>query len=265
MIITSKQNPHIKQIRQLQSRKARQETGLFLVEGIRWVIEALAQPDRVDTVVVCRELLKSATGYEALERAERQGRVQILAVDKAVFSSIASRDNPVGLAAVVRQQWERLDTILPNPPQFWIALNAVQYPGNLGTILRTADAAGAAGIILLDSATDPYDPVAVRASVNGIFTQRLVRADFASFARWREQTGYRVIGAADDAPTLYREADYRLPLVLLMGSEGGGLTQEHQQLCDQMVSIPMRGHNDSLNLAVATALIMYEVLAQQTP
>jgi TrmH family RNA methyltransferase len=263
-MITSKHNKQIKLLRRLQLRKVRTQTGLFVVEGIHPVITALDYPDQVETVVVCWSMLTSDTARAAVCEARRKHGVQVLETAEDVFKSVSRRDHPYGLAAVVRQSWQRLEHVEVRPLGLWVALNAVQYPGNLGTILRTCDAVGVSGVILLDSATDPYHPTSIRASLSGIFTQKLFRADFDTFARWKQQTGCRLVGASGDASTHYRHADYDLPMVLLMGSEGEGLSTTHRALCDEIVSIPMRGRNDSLNIAVATGVILYEVLARHS-
>lgn len=147
----------------------------------------------------------------------------------------------------------------------WVALDSVQYPGNLGTILRTSDAVGGAGIMLLDQTTDPYDPVAVRASMGAILSQRLIRTGFAAFAAWKASRGGVVVGRASDASTDYRALDNPAPVVLLMGCERLGLSSEQRMVCDAVVKIPMRGRADSLNLAIATGLILYEVFRQRHP
>ncbi|MBN1287345.1 MAG: RNA methyltransferase [Anaerolineae bacterium] len=261
-MISSKSNKQIKLIRRLQTRKAREETGLFVVEGIQAVVEALAYPDRVEMVVVCPDLLTSAIGYEAVRRAAHAPDIHVLETTGAVFESIASREHPQGIAAVVRQQWHHLEQTGRASDPLWVALDAVQYPGNLGTILRTCDAVGASGVILLDAAADPYHPTAVRAARNAIFTQKLVHTDFDSFAHWKQRTGYQLVGASGDAPCAYRDIAYPLPMILLLGSEGEGLASQRRALCDAAVSIPMRGRSDSLNVAVAAAVILYEILAQ---
>ena len=153
--------------------------------------------------------------------------------------------------------------IRPDAELCWIALDAAQDPGNLGTILRTGDAVGAAGVILLGHAADPYDPAALRASMGAVFSQRLVRANFEDLVRWKERNGAALIGTSDAAPTDYQAVRYPRPAILLMGSEREGLSQEQQAACDHLARIPMVGHSDSLNLAVATAVMLYEIFNQR--
>ncbi|HEX2979947.1 MAG TPA: RNA methyltransferase [Anaerolineaceae bacterium] len=144
----------------------------------------------------------------------------------------------------------------------WVALDSVADPGNLGTILRTNDAVGGAGVILLDHSTDPYDVTAVRASMGAVFSQRLVRASLSEFAAWKQRHSVAVIGTSDAAKMDYHQTHYPSPMVLLMGSEREGLTPQHIAICDLMVAIPMVGRSDSLNLAVATAVVLYEMFNQ---
>ncbi|MCA9890348.1 MAG: RNA methyltransferase [Anaerolineae bacterium] len=267
MRVTSKNNSKIKLIRSLHQRKYRTETGLFVVEGLHGVLEAMNHPERIELLVVSYDLLKSARGWEALNRIANS--IPVLELDATLFGSIMTREKPHGIAAVVRQHWVSLESISRHTEDtsleagLWVALCDVQYPGNLGTILRTCDAVGADGVIVLGSATDPYHPMAVRAGLSAYFTQNLVQTDYQKFAAWVQESQYTVVGASADATHCYRDMDYPLPLILMMGSEGHGLSQAQRNLCDGLVAIPMHGQNDSLNLAVATGVLLYEVVAQK--
>ncbi len=261
-MISSTSNPRIKQIRGLRQRKARSESGLFFVEGIRLVLEAVQLGAPLETLVVAPELLSSTRAQELVQAQQRAG-VPTLEVTAEVFQSLSAREGPQGLGAVLQQRWETLDHVQPGNELGWVALDAVQDPGNLGTILRTSDAVGCAGVILLDHTTDPYDPAAVRASMGAIFAQRLVRASFAEFAVWKQRHTVMVVGTSGAALHDYQAVKYVPPLVLLMGSERLGLAAEQQAVCDLMVRIPMVGRSDSLNLAVATGVMLYEVFNQQ--
>jgi TrmH family RNA methyltransferase len=260
-LITSPHNAAISRIRALRGRKERARSGLAFAEGIRLVVEAARQPAALETLVVAPDLLTSALAHDLL-REQRAAGTACLYVSAAVFGTLASRERPQGLGAVVRQRWQSLELAAHADRRCWVALEAVQDPGNLGTILRTADAVGAAGVILLGPATDPYDPAAMRASMGAVFTQQLVRAQPAELAQWVRQRGIGVVGTSGAAPDDYRAIAYPRPLVLLMGSERQGLSAEQQALCDRIVRIPMVGHADSLNLAVATSLVLYEIFHQ---
>lgn len=216
----------------------------------------------VESLVVAPDLLSSSTGWEIV-RAQREKGAPVLEVNPDVFKSISSKQGPQGLGAVVRQHWERLYDASLSDELCWIALDAVQDPGNLGAILRTSDAVGGAGVILLGQGTDPHDPSAVRASMGAIFSQRLVRATFSELADWKRGRRYRLIGTSDAAARDYHGFSYDPPLVLFMGSERQGLSAEQQALCDAVVRIPMVGRSDSLNLAVATGVVLYEAFNQR--
>jgi RNA methyltransferase, TrmH family len=257
--ITSTANARIKRFRALRMRKERDEAGLAFVEGIRTVAEAIQLRAGIEAIVDCPELLRSTFGRDLVDTARGAG-VEVIEVSEAVFRTLSKREGPQGIAAVVRQEWERLDEVRLKPGGRWVALEEAADAGNIGTIVRTCDAAGADGVILLDHTADPYDPVAMRASTGAVFTVRLVRATFEQFIDWARAQQITIVGTAGDATDDYRSADYGDRTVVLMGSERAGLPPERQRQCDRVVSIPMLGRVDSLNLAVATGLVLYEVL-----
>jgi TrmH family RNA methyltransferase len=261
MRITSRANARIRQVRALRSRNHRERTGLFFVEGVRLVAEAVQTGARIEEWVVAPGLLRSSLGREILERACRSA--PCLEVTPEVFATLATKDAIQGIGAVVRQRWEPLEEVRSGGELCWIAVDSVQNPGNLGTILRTSAAVGGAGVILIGPTTDPYDPAAVRASLGTLFSQRLVRTSFARFADWTERERAFVVGTSPSAPADYRAVTYRPPPVLLMGGERRGLSEEQQALCDVVVRIPMSGRCDSLNLGVATGIVLYEIYHQQ--
>lgn len=216
----------------------------------------------IETLVVAPQLLNSTFGQELVE-SQRQRGTSILEVTEDVFESFSVKEGPQGIGAVVRQRWETLDKLEFGDGLCWVALESPQDPGNVGTIMRTGDAVGTNGLILLDNATDPYDPAALRASMGAIFSQRLVKASFGEFAAWVKKHGYNVVGTSDKGSVDYQETDYVAPLILLMGSERQGLSPEQQKACNTMVRIPMVGRSDSLNLAVATCVVLYEIFNQK--
>jgi TrmH family RNA methyltransferase len=262
-MITSLNNSTVKQIRALRHRKERAVAGQFLVEGIRIVGEAVQTGAKIESLIVSPELLTSSFAYE-LVAEQRAAGVPCLNVAAKVFASLSGKEGPQGLAAVLRQRWDSLDDIWPQPNDLWIALDSPQDPGNLGAIMRTADAAGARGIILVGHSADPYDPGAIRASMGSVFAMRLVQTDVAAFRLWKGSQGIAVFGASGAATKSYREVTYPRPLVLLSGSEREGLSDQLLQVCDQLVSIPMVGRADSLNLAVATSIMLYAATERLT-
>ena len=277
-ILTSLQNPRIKAIRALSQRKVRQETGLFFAEGIRLVGEAVQTGADIEMLVVSPQLLRSGFGRNTVDRAAVNG-VEILNVSANVFQTLSVKDGPQGIAAVIRQRWTTLgDTVMSldeataleassheaakNHCLGWVVLENVGNPGNLGSVLRTSDAVGGAGVILIGDTADPYDSASVRGSMGAVFTQRVVRTSLETLIPWKRQVGISMIGASDAATTDYRTANYVPPVILCLGGEQHGLSESHLEACDQVVRIPMSGRADSLNLAVAAGVLLYEVFNQ---
>ncbi len=240
---------------------AREQFGSFLVEGIRLVSEAVQSASEVSEIIVAPDLLKSRFALDLVE-AERTAGKSICYVSADVFASISDRDHPQGLAAVATQRWQSLERLSPTDQSLWVALDSVADPGNLGTIVRTADAVGATGVMLVGHSTDPFDPAAVRASMGSIFTLQVVRTTARDLVNWTRQHRVLLVGTSPAATSEYQDVDYQRPLVLLMGSEREGLDEEMQHACDRLVRLPMVGRADSLNLAVATGVVLYEVLNQ---
>jgi TrmH family RNA methyltransferase len=262
MPISSKSNERVKAIRALRQRKEREERGRVFVEGIRIVGEAADLGAEIETVVVAPDLLHSEFALDLVSRL-RAGGVAVLEVTEEVFRSISAKEGPQGLGAVIRKRVLRLPEIKAGKGLGWVALEAVADPGNLGTILRTADAVGASGVILVGSSTDPYDPEAVRASMGAVFALPVAVATLGELAAWKREQGCFLVGTSDAADADYRDIAYPRPLILFMGSERHGLSDEAVALTDMMVKIPMVGRSDSLNLAVATGVMLYEIFNQR--
>jgi RNA methyltransferase, TrmH family len=260
-MITSTANERIKSIRKLREKKFRSETGTFYIEGIRIVVEAMRSGKRVQTLIVAPELVQSPLVHEILEDAGK-AHIELLEVSKEVFESFSLKEGPQGVAAVVQQCWDSLDEIDWTLPGLWVGLDAVADPGNLGTIMRTMDAVAARGILLIGPCTDPYDTSAIRASMGAAFALKFVKASVEEMQELKRQHGLFLVGTSDAASQDYQDVSYPQHMVLMMGSERQGLQKPLVDLCDQMVSIPMAGRSDSLNLAVATGVMLYEVYNQ---
>jgi TrmH family RNA methyltransferase len=260
--VSKHQHPHLKLVYALRTREERQRTGLYYVEGLRFVAFATQHHIPVEMLVVCHALLEQPFARRLIQRQKRLG-TPVVEVPAGVFRDLSRAEEPQGIGAVVRQRWERLEKIRPGDELCWIVHQAVRSPGNLGTILRTSEAVGGAGVILLDDMTDPYDPASVRSTMGAIFSQRFVRTDIAAFQRWKRKHRYMLVGTSPSATQDYHEVHYQQPTLLLMGEERKGLPPELQSLCDMMVRIPMVGEADSLNLAIATGIMLYEVFNQQ--
>ena len=259
-MITSSANQKIKDFRRLRDRKYRTETGLSYIEGIRIVFEAIKQKTEILEVIYSPELSRSTTIDEIINQSNLL-HIEITEVSKPVFEYLSNKDGPQGIAAVIRQKWISLEDIKIYDG-IWVGLYEIADPGNLGTIMRTCDAVQVKGLILIDNCTDPYDPSAVRGSMGGLFSTRLCKTSSDLFTQWVEKNNVRVIGTSDQAKTDYREIAYPMGMVLLMGSERRGIPEVLLKICKSLVSIPMKGNCDSLNLSVATSIILYEVLTK---
>ena len=258
--ITSPSNPTIKFIRSLKQKKERESSGLYFVEGIRLVGEAFRTQQKFVHVVVCFDLLDSLFGKEMISQIADQG-IDTISVSESVFLSIALKEGPQGIMAVIEEKWDALDAIT-RIKGLWVALDSVQDPGNLGSIFRSTDAADGKGIVLMDDSADPYHPTSVRASMGAIFTQKIVKTTFGGFAQWKKLNNYPLIGTFCGEELNYRSYNYPKDMVLLMGSEQKGLSSKLVEICDMLVTIPMKGTMDSLNLSNATSIILFEILAQ---
>jgi TrmH family RNA methyltransferase len=261
-LFTDFQHPIIQRIWDLRGRDSRERSGLYYAEGLRFVYQAVEHHAGLEALVVCHKLLTS-TSAQRLVRHQRRCGVPILDVSPRVLHELTLVEDPQGIGAVVRQRWESLEHITPGNELCWIALQTVRSAGNLGTILRTADAVGSAGLILLGNAVDPYAPAAVRATMGALHTQRMARTTVAALARWKQRHHCELIGTSPTAPTDYSRLAYQARTVLLMGDERRGLPPELVALCDHIVRIPMVGDSDSLNLGVATGVMLYELFNQR--
>ena len=253
-VITSLANETVKSVRALHLKKAREESGLFLAEGLKIVMEA------VDLGIAPVTLLYSAaaSSHPALRRAAEIAQLTI-EVSPAVLAKISRRDNPQSVLGVFEQRYAPLAEL--ERTGLFVALEAVRDPGNLGTILRTADAAGIAGVILVGETCDPYSVEAVRATMGSIFATPIARAATAEFLAWRAGWPGRVIGTQLTAATDFRKPVYEPPALILLGAEQAGLSLDLVAACDVSVKIPMRGRADSLNLAVAAGIMIYQATA----
>jgi TrmH family RNA methyltransferase len=258
--VTSLTNPTVKAVRALHLRKERDETGLFVAEGLKTVTEG------VDTGHAPKILLHGAeaAGHPLLQRAVQAtlaGHGEVIEVTQDILAKVSRRDNPQAVVGVFEQVFKPLGAILPAAAPCWVALHRVRDPGNLGTIVRTADAAGCGGVILVGECCDPYSVEAVRATMGSIFAVPLSKASEAEFASWRGGWPGSVVGTLLSATHTHASADYAKPALVLMGNEQQGLPPEMAALCDVNVKIPMRGRADSLNLSVATGIMIYAATA----
>jgi len=259
-LITSKSNPQIKFIKDLRRKKTRDATGLLYVEGIRPVGEAFDCGWVIEELVAAPDLLRSDYALKLFEKVTKSG-VRIVETSVEVFESISEKEGPQGIAAVVKKKISTIENV-SEESGVWVGLEAIQDPGNLGTIMRTAEASGVKGLILLENCADPFGVEAVRASMGALFSTDIIFSTNSAFSSYVEKKNIPVIGTSDKAEIFFRDMVYPKNLVLLMGSEQKGLSEDLKKSCDNIVAIPMSGRSDSLNLAVATGIILYEIYHQ---
>lgn len=257
--VTSLANPIIKDIKALSQKKSRDESRTFLAEGLKLVIDALDRGWTIRTLVYAKAGKGKPLVEKVAARTVAAGGL-VLEVSEKVMSSITRRDNPQMVAAVFEQRWTPLKDIQPKGSETWIALDRVRDPGNLGTIIRTADAVGASGVILVGDCTDPFSMETVRATMGSMFALPLIKATPADFLKWKKSVDARLVATHLAGAVDYRTIDYRSkPVILMMGNEQSGLPDELAQAADKLARIPQVGMADSLNLAVATGVMLFEV------
>ncbi len=254
--ITSLANDLIKDMRGLQSKKERAETGLFLAEGLKLVTDAFESGWRVTTLAYCDRVGQQSMVSQAVATALQRG-TDVVEVSEAVLEKISRRDNPQMVVSVIAQQYADL---APEAIKgTWVALEGIKDPGNLGTIIRTVDSVGASGVILIDETTDPFAIEAVRATMGSLFHVPLVRMSRDAFARFNHAARVPVYATHLKGAVDYRSVNYPEPAILLMGNEQSGLNDAFVALATTVIKIPMAGQADSLNLAIATAVTLYEM------
>ncbi len=259
-VITGFSNPTVKALRQLRDKKHRKREGQFLAEGLRLLTDARACGHVPRTLVL-------AAGREphpllaALEDAVAAAGGEVIETTPDILSKITGKDNPQAVAGVFAEFDTALSALDRSRADIWLVAQALRDPGNLGTMLRTGDAIGAGGLILLDDCADPFSVEAVRASMGAVFTQRIAQARWEEFEPWLRGGGGQLVAASLRDASPYRGAAYAAPCFVMVGNESRGLPEDYEMACDLRVTLPMRGRADSLNAAVAAAVLGYEVLA----
>ncbi|CAA2142140.1 RNA methyltransferase [Hyphomicrobium sp. ghe19] len=257
-IITSLTNDRIKAIRALDMRKVRKETGLFVAEGTSLLVTARDNGFVPETLVYQTGTATSGIARGLVRHALDAG-AEVLEVSEAVLGKLASKDNPQTLLGVYRQRFVGPPDPAKLGQETWLALEEVRDPGNLGTIIRTADAVGCSGVILVGTTCDPYATETIRATMGSIFAVPVVKMDQETFVTLARSWPGDVIGTHLDAREDFRKVEYKNPVLVVMGGEGPGLSPGAAASCTNLVKIPMAGDLDSLNLAIATALMLYQI------
>ena len=264
LAITSLQNPQIKDAVKLQHRKTRDDSGTFLIEGYRELSRAVSAGVCILKLFICPSFFLGENEGALIDQIEHCGG-QVIKCNPSVFEKLSYRDRPDGLIAIAVQMDITL-TILEekmgkNP--LLIIAESIEKPGNLGTIMRSADGVGADGVIVCDRCTDIYNPNVVRASVGTLFTLPVVEASGKETVEWVKKHNIQIVATSPHAKIDYTEASLRGPVAIVVGTEQLGLSESWMQLADVSVSIPMKGVADSLNVSTATTLMLYEVLRQR--
>jgi RNA methyltransferase, TrmH family len=262
MLISSLQNPHVKQVVKLRERRERERERLMLVEGAEELALALTSGARPRVVYVCPELFGPARPSLSLDRVA--GLSEVVEVTRPVFEKMAYRDGPDGWLAVLPSLSRRLADLAPGPVPLLLVAEAVEKPGNLGAMLRSADAAGVDAVIVCDPTTDVNNPNVVRSSKGTLFCVPVAEAATAETLAWLRARHIAVVAATPQAPLNYTQADLRGPVAVVVGTEKEGLTPAWLQAADVSVRIPMLGRVNSLNVATAATLLLYEAVRQRS-
>ena len=259
--ITGFSNPTIKRLKSLREKKYRKREGHFLVEGLRILTEAL-DTGRTPKLLVVVEDTQLHPLAQKIEEATIVGGGEVIETSEAIIAKLSGKSNPQSIIGIYEDHPTALADIDRTESNIWLVAQSLRDPGNLGTILRTGDAVGAGGLILIDDCVDPFSVEAVRASMGAIFTQSVTSASWSDFVEWLRSSDGQLIGTSLNTENDYQAIQYQAPTFLLVGNEAQGLPVEYEQECDALVKMPMMGKADSLNAAVATAVMAYEVLNQ---
>jgi TrmH family RNA methyltransferase len=256
--ITGFSNPTVKYLRSLRDKKHRKRAGQFLVEGLR-LLEDARVSGRVPQTLVMAEGREHPL-LEQLEVAVTAAGGEVIATTPDILSKITGKENAQSVAGVFDEWDTGLEVLDRSAAPIWLVAQALRDPGNLGTMLRTCDAVGAGGLILIDDCADPFSAEAVRASMGAVFTVGLAQARWEEFLPWLRSGAGQLVAASLRDAVPYRGAPYQAPCFILVGNESQGLPEDYEMACDLRVTMPMRGRADSLNAAVAGAVLAYEVL-----
>jgi TrmH family RNA methyltransferase len=258
--VTAFSNATVKLLRSLRDKKARRSQGLFLAEGLRIITEARDSGRLPEIVAFSAEGARHPLAAEIIAATEAAGG-DAIETTPDILAKMSGKDNPQMLLGAYRQAGMALEQIDRSASPLWIVVQALRDPGNIGTILRTGDAVGAGGLILIDDCADPFSVEGVRASMGAVFTQQVATARWEEFVPWLRSGDGQLVGTSLKATQDYLEAAYRQPCFLLIGNEQQGLPVEYENQCDLLVKIPMVGRADSLNAAMATAVMAFAIRA----
>ena len=258
--ITAFSNPTVKRLRSLREKKGRRAEALFLAEGMRILVEARDSGRLPEIIAFSAEGAKHPLAAEIIAATEAAGG-EAIETTRDILAKMSGKDNPQMLLGAYRETDPALERIDRSKAPLWIVAQALRDPGNIGTILRTGDAVGAGGLILIDDSADPFSVEAVRASMGAVFTQEIAAARWPEFIAWLRSGEGQLVGTSLKATQDYLDAEYKKPCFLLIGNEQQGLPGDYEAECDLLVKIPMAGRADSLNAAMATAVMAFAITA----
>jgi RNA methyltransferase, TrmH family len=262
--IKSRANRLIKLARALRKRKAREESGLFLAEGILHVGEAVAAGWEIEAILYSQELISSDFAKRLVLEQIARG-THCYAVPPDLFGLVAEKENPQGILAILHERHYELNQLNQIDFRRGVAIVSPQDPGNVGTIMRSIDAVGCDGLILLDGGVDPYHPTLVRASMGTFFWLPTIQSRFIAFIGWARQAGYSLLGTSAHGSIDFREIELGdEPWIMVLGNEQKGLSEDQAAACDKVIRLPMRGRTSSLNLAVAAGVLLYSFMEGKT-
>ncbi len=256
--ITAVSNQHIKDIRALERRRIRNQTGLFMAEGLQLVAFAVEAGWEVETLVYAKNIKSQPLVQQVAAKVHAKGGL-ILEVSEQVLSKLTHRDNPQHVIGVFKQRYGELSDLTKIEGDMVVALEGIKDPGNLGTTIRTADAVGASAVLLIGETTDPFSLEAVRATMGSIFHLDIYRSSREDFLAWRKNWPGDIVGTHLKGAVDYRRVQPKEPLMVMMGNEQSGLPDNMAETCDQLVKIPMAGKAESLNLAVSTGITLFRL------
>ena len=262
LVITSLQNPRIKNLVKLKNRRKRDEQQVILIEGYKAVLSALDNGFKLDEIYFCPEMYLGENESSLVKRATHGG-AQAFQTTQEVFAKIAYRDRPEGIIATMQQFERKLDDLTVSEHSIFLVAEAIEKPGNLGTMLRTADAAGADGVIICDGRTDVYNPNVVRASIGTLFTVPIAITTTDEFFAWKAKHSVQLVATTPSAKNMFTDADLTGKVALAVGTEQVGLPDFWLDKADIKVLIPMYGQADSLNAAASATLSLYEAVRQR--
>ncbi len=258
--IISFSNETVKRLRSLRDKKARRADGLFLAEGLRILTEARDVGRLPEIIAYSGASALHPLAAEIVAACEAAGG-DVIVTSPEILSKMSGKDNPQAILGAYRQPATGLAALDRSRSPLWLVAQALRDPGNIGTILRTGDATGAGGLILIDDSADPFSVEAVRASMGAIFTQQVAIARWAEFVPWLRSAPGQLVGTSLNTDHDYLAPNYEQPCFVLIGNESQGLPANYEAECDLLVKMPMLGRADSLNAAVAAAVMAFAVRA----